>query len=52
MNLIIRVGASEPTKFIAAITFARVVPAPTVTLVSEIIPSAKVDAVSEVVNFK
>ena len=50
INLIIRVGTSEPTKFIAATTCARVVPAPTVTLVSEIIPSAKVDAVSEVVN--
>ena len=52
MNLIIRVGASEPTKSIAETTWARVVPAPTVTLVSEITPSAKRVAVSVVVNFR
>ena len=52
INLIIKVGASDPTALIAAISCALVVPAPAVTLVSEITPSAKVAAVSDELNFK
>ena len=46
------VGGSEPIPSIVARTCALAVPAPTVALVSLIIPSAKVDAVAVVVNFK
>ena len=43
----IRVGASEPTELIAEMTCARVVPAPTVELLSLMIPEANVLAVSD-----
>ena len=45
-------GGSDPIPLIVARTCALAVPAPTVALVSLIIPSAKTEAVAPVVNFK